>query len=662
MKQKNIIQRVILSLFALMLVAPTWADDVTLQDDNGTKYVNMPSQDENTLTIPQGVTTFKVYDDGGKDGNYGADCSGILVLKAPAGYNLQLSGNITTQSYNDYLIVFDSSGTDGTTLLNTTSNSSGVQTVISTVSSSGPSMTLYFSSDDSYHYAGLDLTVEVVASSSHEDGGFKIASKEDWKQFCQLVNEGQTTINAKLMADIDLGTDISTVGTDVNKYSGTFDGQGHSITVNWYTNYSKIALFSYLNAATISNLCTQGNITSTGYSVKISGMVGEVYGHVKLTNCSSMVNLTATHNSERSAGMVAFTANSSYTEITDCVVGRNISGDRNNHCGFIFYQGGWCVLTNCLYIGEDLSGIAGYSYTFVMNGKGAINNCYYLNPCGWAQGEEIDEMQLANGEVIAKLGSAWAQKFGEMPSPFNESKKDEDNYVYYDTARKQWTCNYFNLSTHPELPIGIDFIASHIKEGRIFTETDQACTMCLPYDLPINGFKAYTLSGSNGTTLRFKEVKDQLEAYHPYYIVLSGLQKTNRENTLVKAYNDEAMESTEGDYTFAGTVFKINNTEAAFESAYILQSDNLWHKVLSGNDAVNIPAYRAYITLSPSVEAKTLSISLDDGAVTGISAIETTDQDGTVRYYDLNGRYIGNTLNGQYHGIYIKNGKKIINK
>lgn len=48
----------------LLTTATAWAADVTLQDDNGTKYVNMPTTGTNTLTLTDAtVTTFNVYDD-----------------------------------------------------------------------------------------------------------------------------------------------------------------------------------------------------------------------------------------------------------------------------------------------------------------------------------------------------------------------------------------------------------------------------------------------------------------------------------------------------------------------------------------------------------------------------------------------------------------------
>ena len=51
-----------------------------------------------------------------------------------------------------------------------------------------------------------------------------------------------------------------------------------------------------------------------------------------------------------------------------------------------------------------------------------------------------------------------------------------------------------------------------------------------------------------------------------------------------------------------------------------------------------------------------------NGEATGINHIKTTDRDGTVRYYDLQGRYIGTSLNSLPAGVYIGGGKKIMKK
>ena len=85
-------------------------------------------------------------------------------MTAPEGYLLQLSGNITMETY-DKLSVYDNSEASGTKLLDAVSHSDYDHThttPVSTVTSSGQSMTLYFELDGGISYAGLDLTVTVV--------------------------------------------------------------------------------------------------------------------------------------------------------------------------------------------------------------------------------------------------------------------------------------------------------------------------------------------------------------------------------------------------------------------------------------------------------------------------------------------------------------------
>ena len=103
-KMHKAIGAVALLLLGLALTAN--AADVTLQDDgNGGYYVDMtpPLESENTrwgynyLTIPDDVKSFKVYDDGGKDGNYGLPIEKVLnsnlVLSAPEGMVMLLKGS-----------------------------------------------------------------------------------------------------------------------------------------------------------------------------------------------------------------------------------------------------------------------------------------------------------------------------------------------------------------------------------------------------------------------------------------------------------------------------------------------------------------------------------------------------------------------------------------
>ena len=108
----------------------------------------------------------------------------------------------------------------------------------------------------------------------------------------------------------------------------------------------------------------------------------------------------------------------------------------------------------------------------------------------------MTEEQLKSGEVTKKLQGNrtdkcyWAQLLGEMPGLYCAVDKSKANNVYYDAAKKGWACEDFRLTDGTPLPIGLDFTAANVTYERKFNGTQNA-TLCLPYDLYAQGFKAY---------------------------------------------------------------------------------------------------------------------------------------------------------------------------
>lgn len=156
---------------------PTFTNKRSIQEG---LYVDMPNFGMRTISIPDGVTSFKVYDDGGKDSDYGYNADGYLALTAPQGYVLLVKGTIDAYGPYDALTILDGAGRDGEALLY---RASGNGTEIDPVASTGRSMTLYFHSDVSSVTSGLDLDVEVIeATTEHTitvatvEGGTMVAS------------------------------------------------------------------------------------------------------------------------------------------------------------------------------------------------------------------------------------------------------------------------------------------------------------------------------------------------------------------------------------------------------------------------------------------------------------------------------------------------------
>ena len=259
----------------------------------------------------------------------------------------------------------------------------------------------------------------------------------------------------------------------------------------------------------------------------------------------------------------------------------------------------------------------------------------------------------------------WAQVLGEWPGLYCETDKAKPNYVYYNKENNGWTCDDFRLTDGQSLPIGLDFTATKATYDR--TLAAGKATLCLPYELPVQGFRAYTLADrqESRTAVHFKEVNGTLGAYRPYLLVADAPARLDGENLQVKADLSSIVLSA-GNYYFKGAVHDVVNWWLASDHAYILQADGQFHKVTSDNPSVTVPAYRAYISYNSHEGAKPLSIVFD-GETTGIygTADEATDgKNGPV--YDLQGRRVADRLDDARHqlpaGVYIVGGRKIIVK
>jgi hypothetical protein len=541
---------------------------------------------------------------------------------------------------------------------------------------------------DSHHYYTLAFSGNFSASTTVsaditvpvtfiEKEYYEIVSKDDWKEFCDLQKNMSHGLNGKLMTDINLGTVSGsevlnmTLGLDKeHAYSGTLDGNGHQITLDWTGNDADALIFSAINA-TIRNLRVKGKLTSQD---KMAGIMVYAYGTINISNCSTDIDFTShSANSGNVGGMIYFIQPNANVTISDCVVSSSFTGttdaNRKGYGGIARDNYGTCTLNNCLYIGTN--NVTIWSYTFAPSA--ILNNCYYLNTCGDTQGMQVTEKQLKNGHVVKLLQANrtdqcyWAQKLGEMPSIFDVSRVSNENYVYWNKDQQQWYCN--DLTIKDYTAIGLDFNAKQALHES-YVHGGKLQTIWLPYDWSgDSNIKVYTLSSVNKSkgVAYFAEHTGTCKANHPYivyydadyfYSMLLPMQK----NTTVKAEPDTPCSFEQNGWQFTASNGGLTNAEAAGLGAYILQSDGKWHKVTTANTAATIPAYRGYIKPLTPQAAKVLSIVFGDDTTTSIRTIKTTDADGTVRYYDLNGRYIGNTLDGQPRGIYIKNGKKITKK
>ena len=265
-------RRASLMLLVMLLTASNaWAGVVNLTEDTGETagtaarwYVNMPETGSNSLTLADAsITSFKVYDNGGKSGSYSDYCDGTLVITAPSGYGLRLSGTVCTENYNadDNLYAYDGNAVDDSKrILIWYSWTSNVWREFTPVTSTGRSMTLRFKSDNLYNYEGLDLTVTLIGADDLSTSTITIADYFFW-------NNGNAVDITYTVKDAN-GTTL-TKGTDYNETfkkgstevtGGVKDLGDYTLTISGTGSYSGEKT---VNFSVVEENCLYGVISGT---------------------------------------------------------------------------------------------------------------------------------------------------------------------------------------------------------------------------------------------------------------------------------------------------------------------------------------------------------------------------------------------------------------
>ena len=216
-----------------------------------------------------------------------------------------------------------------------------------------------------------------------------------WNQFAQHVNNGDVFIN-----DLSLEEDITVyefydnnnnmVGTEDNPFKGTFNGNGHTLTLQFWSPKKGAAPFHYISGATIKNLKVTGTVMETnsndGYHA--SGLVGyAMNGTNTIENCHVSTNVSVT----TLGGGIVGHAKSSTLNLTGCVYDGTITNlvsttDTNRGVGGLV---GWCDnptlnITDCIYNGSNGVSNGGVFFHPVAckSGSGTVtatvSDCYYF--------------------------------------------------------------------------------------------------------------------------------------------------------------------------------------------------------------------------------------------------------------------------------------------
>ena len=445
-------------------------------------------------------------------------------------------------------------------------------------------------------------------------------------------------------------------------YTGTFDGQGHTIS-GLYFNHpdaSYVGLFGYIGA--------NGKISNVGVSdsyfqfrMKGGGVCGKNDKDGVLQNCSNSSTVIGKNQNSRTGGVCGDNSGT----VRDCKNTGSVSGENfvGGVCGINLGTIKSCYNTGSVH-GTDIyvGGVCGNSYR-VTN----TNYCYYLSDTATRgignlmadekdKAEKMFKEQFESGEMAWLLNGkgsgeqVWGQQLGIDQSPVPGSA-----YKVIKAAQgdKDANGNYTYWAT--------------------FSNLTNDVTLSVPSD---RSLKVYNATVSGGKLTLTERDNHQVAKEEGVLLKTDGEYvnaKANETNELTKASSDEnhlVATPAEAQTVTAETGYKLyrltyNNAATKKGLGFYLSGSNS-----SNGTSLKATPGKAYLQVNEDEAKDPSSASLARSFVfgggnetTGIEGITIMGTDvqrhGTIEgIFDLQGRKISNPTKG----IYIKNNKKVIIK
>lgn len=207
----------------------------------------------------------------------------------------------------------------------------------------------------------------------------------------------------------------------------------------------------------------------------------------------------------------------------------------------------------------------------------------------------------------------------------------------------------------------------YVTLKRTFYHDNAWNTLCLPFDVAdasaaFDGAEIREIDHSKctGNTIQFVPATE-IKAGVPYIIKWNEnvaeakpFEKTFEGVTLVAEPKPVKVNN---DITFTGFYKMTAASDLGGTSVAAIGAGSKLFTVGEGK----MKGFRAAFVLSSNAQAAKYKVVID-GTATGIEDLVIDNVKANDRVYNLNGQYVGNSLNGLQPGLYIQNGKKIVVK
>lgn len=360
---------------------------------------------------------------------------------------------------------------------------------------------------------------EVPVSRSARSGGADSAPTaiNDADGFKNMVAGGSYTLTKDIIVTEPYASD----------FSGTFDGNGHTVTLDITASTANVGLFSKLaGGAVVKNVITAGSIS--GKVNNVGGIAGTADGNVTIENCK---NTASIKGGKGAGGILGYSEpGSGFVTISSCANMGSVSGTRKQVGGIAGNVVGTHIIRNCYNQGDisDGAGILGRGTKGVL-----VENCYTVGsvetngaiiavssssyssdePCRivncYAPSETVTALvpstvkisnsgtkssaEMKSAEFAATLGSAFQYNGGGYPTLKDPEPVVEKNVVSISVKSAKTTCY-----TGDELELSVT-VTYDDNSSEVITK-----------GFTVAGFDN-TAPGKQTVTVTYKEKTDSIE-------------------------------------------------------------------------------------------------------------------------------------------------------
>lgn len=209
---------------------------------------------------------------------------------------------------------------------------------------------------------------EVPVSRSARSGGTVLALAEGTVSSAKEFAEMDASGSYKLTADITVTEPYA------NDFSGTFDGDGHTVTLNITSGSANTGLFKKLvGGATVKNVTTAGTVSG---GASTGAIAGNADGKVSIFNCKNTATVTGTGKGVGGILGYSYPANG-YATIESCAnTGAIVAEGKQQTGGIAGNLEGAHVIRNCYNTGS-VTATSGFAGIVGRGTKGVtVENCY----------------------------------------------------------------------------------------------------------------------------------------------------------------------------------------------------------------------------------------------------------------------------------------------